>query len=96
MHRADPYASRPSPRRRGRHDPLPVRGGPASSLLQPSPDPDPDPAPLMPRRSRVTIRETRPAPRRPGTWIGNYRIHPLDVITVLLGIAVLLAIFWLR
>jgi hypothetical protein len=49
----------------------------------------------MPRRARVTIRETpRPAPRRPGTWIGRYRIHPLDVITAVLGIAVLLAVFW--
>jgi hypothetical protein len=94
VHRADPYANRPSPRRRGRYDPLPVRGGPASSLLQPPPEPDP--APLMPRPARITIRETRPAPRRPRTWIGNYRIHPLDVITALLGIAVLLAIVWLR
>ena len=91
MHRADPYANRPSPRRRGRHDPLPPRGGPASSLLQPPPHLGP--APLTPQRARVTIRETPcPAPRRPGT--GGYRIHVLDVITVLLGIAVLLAIFW--
>jgi hypothetical protein len=51
---------------------------------------------LTPQRARVTIRETRPAPCRPGTWIGNYRIHPLDVVTVLLRIAVLLAIFWPR
>ena len=94
MHRADPLASRPSPRWRGRHDPLPIRGGPASSLLHPPPDPGP--APWTPQRPRVTIRETRPASRRSGTWIGNYRIHPLDVITVLLGIAVLLAIFWPR
>ena len=94
MHRADPHASRPSPRRRGRHNPLPVRGGPASSLLHPPPDPGP--APWTPQRARVTIRENRPAPRRPGTWIGKYRIHPLDVVTVLLGIAVLLAIFWPR
>ena len=41
----------------------------------------------MPRRARVTIREPpRPAPRRPATWIGSYRIHPRDVITVVLGI----------
>jgi hypothetical protein len=93
VHRADPYTSRPSPRRRGRHDPLPPRGGPASTLLQPPPHLGP--APLTPHRAQVTIRETRrPAPRRPGIWIGSYRIQPLDVITVLLGIAVLLAIFW--
>ena len=92
MHRADPYADRPPPRRRDRRDPLPARGGPVSSLLQP---PDPGPAPLMPRRARVTIREIpSPVTRRPGTWIGSYRIHPLDVITVVLGIAVLLAVFW--
>jgi hypothetical protein len=93
VHRADPYTSRPSPRRRGRHHPLPPRGGPASTLLQPPPHLGP--APLTPHRAQVTIRETRrPAPRRPGIWIGSYRIQPLDVITVLLGIAVLLAIFW--
>jgi len=93
MHRADPYTSRPSPRRRGRHDPLLPRGGPASALLQPSPDPGP--APLTPRRTRVTIRETpRSAPSRLGIRIGGYRIHVLDVITLMLGIAVLLAIFW--
>jgi hypothetical protein len=94
MHRADPHASRPSPRRRGRHDSLPPRGGPASTLLQPPPDPDP--APWTPQHARVTIGGTRPASRRPGTWIGNYRVHPLGVVTVLLGIAVLLAIFWPR
>jgi hypothetical protein len=49
----------------------------------------------MPRRARVTIRGTpSPVTRRPGTWIGSYRIHPLDVITVVLGIAVLVAVFW--
>ena len=87
MHRADPYADHPSPRRRGRRDPLPPRGGPASSLLEPPPDPDP--APLTPRRTRVTIRET---PLRP--QLGRYRFHVLDVIVVVLGIAVLLAICW--
>lgn len=93
MHRADPYATRPSPRRRARRGPLAPRGGPASSLLQPPPHLGP--APLTPRRTRVTIRETpRPAPRRPGAWIGNYRIHPLDVISIVLGIAILLAIVW--
>ena len=94
MHRADPYATRPSPHRRGdRPAPPPPRGGPASSLLQPPPHLGP--APLTPRRTRVTIRETpRPAPRRPGAWIGNYRIHPLDVISIVLGIAILLAIVW--
>lgn len=92
MHRADPYANRPSPRRRDRRD-LPPRGGPASSLLRPPPDPGP--APLTPRRTRVTIRETPgAAPRRPGIWIGGYRIHALDVIAMVLGIAVLLAIVW--
>ena len=90
MHRADPYTSRPSPRRRDRRDPLPPRGGSASSLLEP-----PGPAPLTPTRARVTIRETpRSAPRRSGIWIGGYRIHALDVIAVVLGIAVLLAIVW--
>ena len=92
MHRADPYANRPPPRRRDRHDPLPARGGPGNSLLQ---SPDPGPAPLMPYRARVTIRETpRPAPRRPGIWIGGYRVHSLDVITLVAGVAVLLAVFW--
>lgn len=94
MHRADPYASRPSPHWRGRHD-SPSRGGPASSLLQPSPDLGP--APLTPRRAEVWIREIpRPAPRRPGIWIGSYRLHVLDVITVVLGIAALAAITWLH
>ena len=37
---------------------------------------------------------TRPSPRRPGAWIGNYRIHPLAVISIVLGIAILLAIVW--
>jgi hypothetical protein len=93
MHRADPYASRPSPRRRGRHDPLPPRGGPGSSLLQPPPHLDP--APLTPRRAQVTLHEIlRPAPRRLRT--GGYRIHVLDVITAVLVAAVLLAVFWPR
>ena len=92
MHRADPRASRPSPRRRGRRD-SPPRGGPASTLL--TPPLDPGPAPLTPRRTRVTIRETpRAAPRRPGIRIGSYRIHVLDVIAMVLGLAVLLAISW--
>jgi hypothetical protein len=90
LHSSDPFANRPSPRRRGRRDPLPPRDGLASTLLQPPPHLGP--APLTPRRTRVTIRETRPAPRRP--WLRGSRVHPLDVITVLLGIAVLLAIFW--
>ena len=85
MHRADPYADRPSPRRRGRRDPLPPRGGPASSLLEP-----PGPAPLTPTRARVTIRQLPPGRR----WLRGYRIHALDVIAVVLGIAVLLAIVW--
>ena len=92
VHRADPRADGPSPRWRGRRD-SPPRGGPASSLLHPPPDPSP--APLTPRRVRVTIRETpRFAPRRPGIRIGSYRIHVLDVIAIVLGIAVLLAIAW--
>ena len=92
MHKTDPLADRPSPHRRGRRD-VPPRGGPASSLLQPPPDMSP--APLTPRRAQVWIREIpRPAPRRPGLWIGSYRIHVLDVITAVLAIAVLLAIFW--
>lgn len=49
----------------------------------------------MPRRARVTIRETpRPTPRRPGIWIGGYRVHGLDVIALVAGVAVLLAVFW--
>jgi hypothetical protein len=92
VHRADPYANRPSPRWRGHRD-SPPRGGPASSLLRPPPDPGP--APLTPQRARVTICETpRFAPQRPGIRIGGYRIHALDVIAVVLGIAVLLAIVW--
>jgi hypothetical protein len=95
MHRADPCASRPSPRRRGRRDPLPQRDGPASSHHQPPPHQGP--APQTPRRAQVSIRETpRPAPRLPGTRIGGYRIHVLDMITAVLVVAVLLAIFWPR
>ena len=95
MHRADPRASRPPSRRRGRRDTLPPRGGPASTLL--TPPLDPGPAPLTPRRTRVTIRATpRTAPRRPGIRVGSYRIHILDVIAVVLGLAVLLAISWLQ
>jgi hypothetical protein len=88
VHRADPGTSRPSSRWRDRHDPLPQRGGPASALLQPPPDPGP--APLTPRRAQVTIREIPLRPR----LLGGYRIHALDVIALVLGIAVLLAIFW--
>ena len=87
MHRADPYAGRPSRRRRGRRDPLPPRGGSASSLLEP-----PGPATLTPRRARVTIREY--PPRRRGIRIGGYRVHALDVIALLLGLAVIVAIVW--
>jgi len=87
VHRADPGTSRPSLRWRGRH-PLPHRGDPASTLLRPPLDPDP--APLTPRRAQVTIREIPPRPR----LLRGYRIHSLDVIAVVLGIAVLLAIFW--
>jgi hypothetical protein len=90
VHRADPYADRPSPRRRGHRD-SPPRGGPASTLL--TPPPDPGPAPWTPHRARVTIREI--PTHRPGI-LGGYRIHPLDVIAVVLGIAVLLAVFWPR
>ena len=92
MHRADPYANHPSPRRRGRHDPLPHDGGPASTLLRPPPDTAPSPAPLTPRRAQGTIREIPPRPR----ILGGYRVHVLDVIAVALGISVLLAIFWPR
>jgi hypothetical protein len=74
-------------------DPLPPRGGPASALLQPPPHLGP--APLTSRRTRVTLRETpRPAPRRPGIWIGSYRVHALDVVALLLGLAVVVAIVW--
>ena len=52
---------------------------------------------MTPRRAQVWIREiSRRAPRRPGIWIGSYRIHVLDVITAVLGIAVLLAVIWLQ
>ena len=84
MHRADPHADRPS-RHRG-HRQSPHGGGPAFTLLQPPQDPPP--STLTPCHAQVGIRAIpRPAPRR-------YRIHPLDVIPVVLGIAVLLAIFW--
>ena len=33
---------------------------------------------------------------RPGIWIRGYRIHALDVIALLLGLAVLAAIAWPR
>lgn len=91
MHRADPRDARPSLRWRSRHD-SPPRGGPASSLLQPPPDPGP--APWTPRRARVTIREI-PSPRHPGI-LGGYRIHSLDVIAAMLGIILLVVIFWPR
>jgi hypothetical protein len=86
VHRADP--ERPS-RPRGRRPP--PDGGPASTLLQPM---DPGPAPLTPHRARVRIREIpqRP-PRRPGIWIGSYRVRALDVITVLLVAAAVAAWF---
>lgn len=75
----------------GRHD-SPPRDGPASSFLEPTPDLGS--APLTARRAQVWIRETpRPRPAAPGIWIGGYRIHVLDVITVVLGMAVLLVIF---
>ena len=90
MHRADPGTSRPSPRWRGRHDPLPDDGGPASTLLRAPPAPGP--APLTPRRAQVTIREIAPRPR----ILGGYRVHVLDVVTVVLGAALLLAIIWPR
>jgi hypothetical protein len=80
--RACEAAATPSPRR-----------GPVSTLL--TPPPDPGPAPVTPRRTRVTIREApRFAIRRPGIRIGTYRIHVLDVIALILGIAVILAICW--
>jgi hypothetical protein len=88
VHRADPHANQPSSHWRGRRD-SPPRGGPASSLLRPPTDPGP--ATLTPRRARVTIREI---PGRTGIRIGGYSIHALDVIAGVLGIAVLLAIFW--
>jgi hypothetical protein len=48
----------------------------------------------MPHRAPVAIREIpRSSPHHPRIP-GGYRIHVLDVITVVLGIAVLLAIFW--
>jgi hypothetical protein len=57
-------------------------------LLQPPSDPGP--APLTPRRARVIVREI---PARRGI-LGGYRVHALDIIAAVLGIAVLLAIFW--
>jgi hypothetical protein len=44
-----------------------------------------------PARARVTLREL-PA-RRPGAWIGGYKVHVLDVVAVIFGSAVLVAIF---
>ena len=58
MHRADPLASRPSPRWRGRHD-SPLGAAPSAHSSSP---PDPGPAPLTPRRARVTVREIPRAP----------------------------------
>ena len=61
-------------------------------LLQP---PDPGPRDLTPHRARVTIREIpmRP-PRRPGIWIGGYRVRALDVIAAVCFAAMLVVIFW--
>ena len=88
MHRADPHANRPSPRSRGPRD-YPPRGGPPSSHL--TRPPDPGPAPPAPQRAPgANPDKTHPTAIR----IGSYRVHALDVITVVLGIAVLLAIFW--
>jgi hypothetical protein len=61
VHRADPYANRPSPRRRGRHDPLPTRGDPASTLLTPPLDPGPAPLTRTPGQQREQQRH-RTAP----------------------------------
>lgn len=92
MHEADPFASRPPPHRRSRRQPRPSRR--PRQLIPPVPA-GLGPAPLTPRRAQVWIREIpRPAPRRPGIWIGSYRVHVLDVIMIVSGIAVLLAIFW--
>ena len=64
-------------------------------LLQPQ---DPGPRDLTPHGTRVWIREIpqRP-PRRPGAWIGGYRVRALDVITFVLVVAALVAYFlWPR
>ena len=93
MHRADPSSDRlPSPHGHRRQSP-PGGGGP-SMLLQP---PDPGPADLTPYRARVWIREVpqRP-PRKPGVWIGRYRVRALDVVCVALIAAALAAYFWWR
>ena len=91
MHRADRLTS---PHRGHRHHP--PGGAPASMLLQPL---DPGPADLTPYRARVTIREIpqRPQrpPRRPGIWIGGYRVRAIDVITfILVAAAVLAYLYW--
>jgi hypothetical protein len=86
VHRSDP--GRPSRPRSRRSSPPDV----GSALLQPL---DPGPADLTPTRARVWIREIpqRP-PRRPGVWIGGYRVCALDVVAAVLGIVLLVVIFW--
>lgn len=86
MHRSDPIGGpgRPSRRGRDRRHPSPA-AGPPSTLLQPPPETGP-----LPGHVRVTLREL---PQRPPLLRG-YRIHPLDVMTVILGIAVIVAIVW--
>jgi hypothetical protein len=81
VHRGD----RSSGRRGHRDHDDPLDGGPG--LFGP-------PAGLAPQGARVTLRDLpgRP-PRRPGVWIGRYKVHALDAVAATYGAAVLVAIF---
>ena len=92
VHRADPL--RPSLPPGGiATTPRRVPPPPCSSSRQ-----TPDRRDLTPYRARVTIREIpqRPQrpPRRPGIWIGGYRVRALDVIAAVCFAALLVVIFW--
>lgn len=55
--------------------------------------PDAEPRDLTPRRTKVTIAPL--PPRRPRRrWLHGYKIHALDVTAAVLGLLLLLVIFW--